>query len=158
MIPQAADVPAKPPTNSVMLAWDASPDASVTGYVIYYGPKSRVYTNAVAVGNVTSATLTNLPWRTTLHFAATAHNAAGDESALSNEASYTVPAPPAPPLAIRVHTLELSWPVVAGITNTVQRSSDLTTWADLVAFPGTNGLARVLVTNDAAAVFYRLKI
>ena len=39
--------------GSVTLAWDASPDASATGYRVYYGGASGVYTNSATVGNVT---------------------------------------------------------------------------------------------------------
>ena len=81
---------------SVTLAWDASPDASVTGYRIYFGPASGAYTNSVAVGNVTNATLTNLKAGAIYYFAATAHDGSGLESAFSNETSYTPPLPPLP--------------------------------------------------------------
>ena len=76
---------------SVTLAWDASPDASVTGYRIYYGPASGAYTNSATVGNVTNATLTNLKAGAIYYFAATAYDGAGLESAFSNETSYTPP-------------------------------------------------------------------
>jgi len=77
--------------GSVTLAWDASPDASVVGYKVYYGPASGSYTNSATVGNVTNATLTGLVNGATYFFAATAFNAQGDESVFSNEATYTVP-------------------------------------------------------------------
>ncbi len=78
--------------GSVTLAWDASPDASVTGYRIYYGVGSAAYTNSAAVGNVTSANLANLTDGVTYFFAVTAYDSLGTESQFSNEASYTVPA------------------------------------------------------------------
>jgi hypothetical protein len=78
--------------GSVTLAWDASPDVSVTGYRIYYGPASGVYTNSATVGNVTTATMNGLADGATYFFAATAYNAGGDESLFSNETTYTVPA------------------------------------------------------------------
>ncbi len=77
--------------GNVTLAWDASPDASVTGYRVYYGVATASYTNSAAVGNATSATLANLTDGVTYYFAATAYDAAGTESPFSNEASYTVP-------------------------------------------------------------------
>ena len=77
--------------SSVTLAWDASLDASVTGYRIYYGPATASYTNSVAVGNVTNATITNLVSGATYFFAATASDASGLESDFSNETTYTVP-------------------------------------------------------------------
>ena len=63
---------------------------------IYFGPASGAYTNSVAVGNVTNATLTNLKAGAIYYFAATAHDGSGLESAFSNETSYTPPLPPLP--------------------------------------------------------------
>lgn len=77
--------------GNVSLAWDASPDASVTGYRIYYGVASASYTNSATVGNVTNATVTGLVEGATYFFAATAFDGAGLESDFSNETSYTVP-------------------------------------------------------------------
>ena len=78
--------------GSVTLAWDASPDAGVTGYRLYYGVASGTYTNSAAVGNVTSATLANLSDGVTYYFTATAYDSSGVESPFSNETSYTVSA------------------------------------------------------------------
>ena len=77
--------------SSVSLAWDASPDASVTGYRIYYGGTSANYTNSATVGNVTNTTITNLVAGATYFFAATAFDATGIESDFSNETNYSVP-------------------------------------------------------------------
>ena len=44
-------------SSTVTLAWDASPDVQVVSYNVYYGAASGAYTNVVAVGNVTSASL-----------------------------------------------------------------------------------------------------
>jgi len=78
--------------GSVVLAWDASPDASVTGYRVYYGRASGTYTNSAAVGNVTTTTISNLADGATYYFAAVAFDASGAESEFSNETTYTVPA------------------------------------------------------------------
>lgn len=77
--------------GSVTLAWDASPDATVTGYRVYYGGASGNYTNSAAVGNVTTATFANLVDGGTYYFAAVAYDSTGTESPFSNEATYTVP-------------------------------------------------------------------
>jgi len=75
---------------SVRLAWDANPVTDeVTGYRLYYGPKSQTYTNTTDVGSVTTATITTLAPGTTYFFAVTAYNASGLESDYSNEVSYT---------------------------------------------------------------------
>ena len=77
--------------SEVTLAWDASTDPTVTGYNIYCGGASRVYTNIVDAGNATSVTISNLVPTATYYFAATTYNLAGLESDYSLEASYTVP-------------------------------------------------------------------
>ena len=78
-------------SGSVVLAWDASPDASVTGYRVYYGVASGDYTNSAVVGNVTTATFANLVEGVTYYFSATAYDSSGVESPFSNETSYSVP-------------------------------------------------------------------
>jgi len=45
---------------SANLTWIASPDATVTGYNIYYGGVSHQYTNTVSVGNVTNVVISGL--------------------------------------------------------------------------------------------------
>jgi hypothetical protein len=81
-------------TQNVSLAWDASPDPDVVGYYIYYGAASGDFTNRVSVGNVTSATVSNLAEGALYFFAATARNTSGLESDFSNEVSYSVPMAP----------------------------------------------------------------
>jgi hypothetical protein len=79
-------------TQSVTFGWDSSTDPSVVGYNIYYGTVSHVYTNKISVGNVTSATIPSLTEGITYYFAATTDDALNQESGLSDEISYTVPA------------------------------------------------------------------
>ena len=43
--------------GNVTLDWNPSPSAGVTGYCIYYGGSSGVYTNKLFAGNVTSVTI-----------------------------------------------------------------------------------------------------
>ncbi|HMP84386.1 MAG TPA: fibronectin type III domain-containing protein, partial [Verrucomicrobiota bacterium] len=78
-------------TNAVTLAWEPSPDSSVTGYKIYYGAASGVYTNSVDVGGSTSGEVNGLVAGVTYYFVVTAYTVAGVESLPSNEVSYTVP-------------------------------------------------------------------
>jgi hypothetical protein len=77
--------------QSVTLAWNPSTDPNVTGYNVYYGVASGVYTNKIDVGNVTNATINGLVEGVTYYFAATAYNILGVESDFSNETSYSVP-------------------------------------------------------------------
>jgi hypothetical protein len=76
------------------LCWIPSISTNVTGYKIYYGVTSGIYTNTIDVGNVTNCSVNNLDDSTTYYFAATAY--APDtlstnsvvESAFSNETQW----------------------------------------------------------------------
>ena len=76
---------------NVTLAWNPSTNPIVAGYKIYYGGASGNYTNKTSVGTNTSFTVSNLLNGGTYYFAASTYSAAGAESALSSEVSYTVP-------------------------------------------------------------------
>ena len=69
--------------GSANLIWDASPDANVAGYKIYYGAASGAYTNSVSLGNVTTTTLNGLSNGATYFFVATALSSTGIESDFS---------------------------------------------------------------------------
>jgi hypothetical protein len=89
-------------TESVTLAWDPSPDPTVTGYHVYYGTASRVYSAHVDSGGATQATVEGLLPEQTYFFAVTAYNQERFESAPSGEVVYTVPSPvQAPMRAVR---------------------------------------------------------
>ena len=77
--------------QAVQLAWNPSPDSRVTGYNLYYGPASGVYTNKITVGAVTNASITNLIVDANYFFTATAYDDAGLESESSNEVAYSGP-------------------------------------------------------------------
>ena len=82
---------------SIKLAWDPSPEPLVTGYRLYYGRSSGVYTVVLNAGNRTDYTVTGLDAGLTYYFTATAYTGTGDESIFSNETAYTIPgASPAP--------------------------------------------------------------
>jgi len=72
-------------TVSVKLAWDPSPDPSVTGYRIYYSKSKWDEAVVVDAGNRTEFTVAGLERGVTYRFAATAYNRKGDESRFSNE-------------------------------------------------------------------------
>ena len=80
--------------QSVTLAWNASPKLGVTGYNVYYRTVVEVRALSFNVGNVTTATVSNLNDATTYFFSVTAYNSAGLESQRSSEISYTTPSPP----------------------------------------------------------------
>jgi hypothetical protein len=80
--------------QSVRLAWNASPSSGVIGYRVYYRTSSGGQTYSENVGNVLSATISDLSDATTYVFWVTAYNSAGLESSGSNEVSYTTPSSP----------------------------------------------------------------
>src|SRR5215813_10282600 len=82
--------------QSVTLAWDPSSGPSLAGYRVHDGAATRTYTQTLDVGNVTTATISNLQAGVTYYFAVTAYNTAGVESAYSNEVSFTATATPGP--------------------------------------------------------------
>jgi hypothetical protein len=83
--------------KTVTLAWDASPEATVVGYRIYYQAGSSAAPLAgtgavegaspVDIGLRLSATLSGLADAQTHYFAVTAYDAAGNESPYSNQVS-----------------------------------------------------------------------
>jgi hypothetical protein len=90
---------------SVTLAWDppvedtdGTPLVLIGGYKIYCGTASRAYSTVIDVGSVTTATVTNLPTGVTYFFAVTCYNTAGDESAFSEELTWTPDAGAGPEL------------------------------------------------------------
>lgn len=95
---------AAPVAPSVGLIWDASPDATVTGYALYHGVGSTNVTVRVDVGQTNQATIGGLTVGVANYFFCTAYNAAGVESVPSNTLAYT-PAAGEPDMIFR-YTLQ----------------------------------------------------
>ena len=75
--------------GTASLSWDASASMTVTGYKVYYGVTSHVYSTPIIIGNVTSYALTTIP--DGIYFiAVTAFDAQGNESDFSNEIMTTI--------------------------------------------------------------------
>ena len=75
--------------SALELAWHPSISTNVTGYKIYYGGMSGVYTNTIDVGDVTTCAVTNLDTNVRHYFVATAYginDGTNVESIYSNEA------------------------------------------------------------------------
>lgn len=75
---------------TLSLAWNAVPDPSVTGYILYYGTSSPISHGSCAYDHSvfspsTNATISGLASNTTYYFAVSAYN--GLESACSVEVS-----------------------------------------------------------------------
>ncbi len=88
--------PLKAHAAQATLNWDASTSSGVTGYKLYYGTASGSYSQSMDVGNATSYTVSGLSDGQKYYFAAKAYNSTGNQSAYSNETSYTTAALPAP--------------------------------------------------------------
>jgi uncharacterized membrane protein YfcA len=147
---------------TVKLAWNPSTNPIVAGFNIYYGGASGVYTNKTAVGTANSLTILNLVIGATYYFAATTYSAAGAESALSTEVSYTVPMPVAG-LQLGVtpakqFILTVTGP--AGHTYDIQATQDFKTWTVIgTVTVGANGSVTFTDTNAASFSkrFYRTR-
>ncbi len=79
--------PATLRAGSVTISWNANPEADVVGYVVLYGTQSGVYAFSQQVGNVTTATLTNLEGGQTYYVAIRADQPDGLSSPMSAEIS-----------------------------------------------------------------------
>jgi hypothetical protein len=147
---------------NVTLSWSASPDADATGYKIYFGTASGNYTGNVAVGLVTSVTISNLSPGITYYFAATTlYGASGEESAFSSEASFVTPGC----LTMSRRTscsspTQLNFPVVPGHWYEVQATTNFQTWTTLqqTGIATSNNWVHITDTQAAsfAARYYRL--
>lgn len=71
-------------SDSITLAWDASPDVDIAGYRLYVGEKSGDYYKSFDVGNTLTYTVKSLA-SGNYYFACTAYNSLGNESVYSNE-------------------------------------------------------------------------
>jgi hypothetical protein len=113
------------------LTWDASTDAAVTGYRLYYGTNNRAYGFVTNCGlSVTQSVV--LPNAGRWFFAATAFTRDGLESGFSDEVVWeSLPAPP----MVRSEPWVLLTPVLECSTNLVswRRVTGTTTW-----WPATN--------------------
>jgi hypothetical protein len=73
----------------ITLAWDANSETDLAGYKVYYGTASRTYGTPISIDKVTTYKISSLA-PGTYFFTVTARNAAGQESAYSNEVTATV--------------------------------------------------------------------
>lgn len=71
---------------TLTLAWDPSPDPSVTGYIVYIGTTSGSYYTSIDVGNTTTAQFAQAQANLTYYFVVAAY-AGGLVGALSTEVS-----------------------------------------------------------------------
>jgi hypothetical protein len=82
--------------QSVTLAWNPSSGPNLAGYRVHEGTFSGVYIQTIDVGNLTTATISNLTAGFTYYFVVSAYNTAGVESGPSNEVAFTAAAGSSP--------------------------------------------------------------
>ena len=73
--------------GSISLAWDPNTESDLAGYKVHYGTASRVYSQSINVGKVTTYTLSGLTKGNTYFLVATAYDTSNNESGYSNEVS-----------------------------------------------------------------------
>ena len=148
-------------SRNLDLSWNASTSTNVAGYNLYYGTASGNYTSKISAGNVTAITISNLVPGVTYYFAATAYDANGNESPLSNEASFIVPG--ALTLTAGVNAGDpplINFPVEPSHWYKVQASTDLQSWTTIWETGVSTSNAWVQFTDPSAGSypsrFYRL--
>ncbi len=153
-------------TASLTLAWDASSEPDVAGYILYYGTASQSYANATNVGNATSCTISGLSRGTTYFFAVTAYNTLGIESSFSDEVAYLVPLVPqariVSAIALEQSGLKLTWETIEGSVYRVAFKANLTDtdWTDLSADIVASGSTASWIDTTApgsASRFYTVR-
>lgn len=88
------------PAATVSLEWDANVEPELSGYRVHYGTAAGTVTFSMDAGNATTVTIPDLKPGTVYYFTVMAYDAAGLESAPSNEVSTTALYPAPDSLAI----------------------------------------------------------
>ena len=125
--------------ETVTVVWSASPSASVAGYRIYWGARSRAYCCVTNAGLVLTQAVV-LPQAGRWFFAATAYDTSGLESAWSNEVEWE--SKPAAPT--------LHGEAIVRLTPVIERSTNLVHW---MSTPG----AAMFVEATNAVEFFRTR-
>jgi len=107
-------IPSLVHAQSATLAWDRNAEPEVTGYRVYYGTQSGVYTVIRDVGNVTTFQVTGLDVSLNYYFAVQAYASNGLSSALSNEVPLPAPVPPGT-TTISSFAPNATYPLLAGV-------------------------------------------
>lgn len=106
---------AAPVTYSATFAWDASTDAGVTNYTLFWGGKSGMYTNSVSTGTNRVRQVTG--FGAGKYFAAVRAHARGTNSPFSNEIGFTLGPTNAPRIiTLSVESKDISVPNALWIT------------------------------------------
>ena len=119
-------------SQSVELTWTPSPSPDVVAYNVHFGTHSRSYSDivtfdssAVTWSGIGDVTIPGLEGGSTYFFAVSAVDTNADESVFSEEAAYTVPAPPALTLQAQASSVAA---LAADLTWTPSAESDVYTY------------------------------
>ncbi len=154
-------------SRSLNLAWDPSPDPSVAGYAVYYGPAPGQYTNRIDAG--ASLTLTTPSLADGLYyFSATAHDAQGNESDFSNVVGTNLVTTVVSNVPINVSvssmlasidgSISILWTVNAGVSYTWQYKSNLldTQWTTIGSFVAQSNSLSLSDKTGVTQRYYQL--
>jgi len=151
------------PAPALTLIWHASTSTNVANYKIYYGTTAGRYTQSVAAGPLTQATITGLTPGTTYFLAATATDDAGLESGYSIEVAFVVPAgrpdQSQPELSLLRSGTDsvLQWPTNYAGFKLQWSTSPVEGWTDLTSSPTISGTNYTCTsTSSADRQYYRL--
>jgi hypothetical protein len=132
-------------SQSVQVVFSSGSDSVFVSYNVYYGTASHNYDNQVAVGNTNVATIPGLADGVTYYFAVVGVDDNGDESAYSDEVSFTTAMPVTTTIATPVATTLTPVPEPPGVIGfsvsggsspvyVVQTSTDLVNWVSVQMF------------------------
>ena len=148
--------------DPVKLGWSPASDASVKGYIIYYGATNQPTTNRIVAGTNLTVTINNLQANVTYKVYATSYNGAGVESPPSNQVLLTPKALPRLNLSRQANgSMKLDYNLTPGTVCAVQFSADMKpgSWRTLTNV--TADLVGGIIAMDSTAAwvmqrFYRV--
>ncbi len=127
------------PGFGVVLAWNASPSANVTGYYVRWGLASGQCTNVLDAGNVTNVTVAGFTGNTVYFFDVVAYDVLGRRAVPSNEVRYSLPGTPGatPPVleilpgtgGITQQPFSVAFGGGAGVSYAVLATTDFVQWS-----------------------------
>ena len=162
-------LPLSAQTGSVTLGWDADLVHQVSGYKVYYGTQTGVYTNSINVGLNTEATLGNLVNGQQYFCVVTAYNASGLESGYSNELTFSYDSGDPSSGTLRVSKLTFGADQLVhfdvegatpGRTAEIYASGDLKTWTLIGSYTLESGTLTIRDPEGEGAPqrFYKISI
>lgn len=146
--------------SPLILAWYPSPDPTVAGYAIYYGPANQPATNRMDTGKTQRATFTNLQAGLSYNFYAVSYGPTGLESLPSNAILISPPVLSRAQLTRQSNKWQVALRAAPGTVCRVEYADAPVgaTWRTLTNVTA-NSLGEVIAldstTNNVAARYYR---